>query len=154
MARYLIDAKKCVDTMLYINDGIERIKNLNIKEKVSSTRDKFYINCCAILDAHKDKCKISKKEWCQKDNIIEHLYYERDKHSAHKDDNYFSKEYESLGCITEEMKSEILHVKDVCKSVLPSNVTLEFVSYDRDLFRVIHGITPEKEELILNIKHL
>lgn len=139
--------------MLYISDNIERIKNLNIKEKVGLVRDKFYINCCEVLDKYINNRKNLKKELCNNDEIVNHLYYERDKHSAHKDGTYISKDYESIKSIAEEMKTEIEHVKNVCSSVLPDNITLEFVSYDGDLFRTIHRITPEKEELILSIKH-
>lgn len=123
--------------MLYISDNIKRIKNLSIKEKVSLTRDKFYINCCVILDAYINNRKNLKKELCKSDEIVNHLYYERDKHSAHKDGKYTSKDYESLKEIAEEMKTEIEHVKDVCSTILPDIVTLQFVSYDGDLFRMV-----------------
>lgn len=53
----------------------------------------------------------------------------------------------------ETMKHQIQKVLVVCKDSLPNNITLDFVSHDKELFRLIYGITAEKEEKIKHIKY-
>ena len=48
--RYLLDAKKAVDTMLYLSEHIESVSMLDVREKVRETRRKFYVNGCIVLD--------------------------------------------------------------------------------------------------------
>lgn len=50
LARYLIDAKKCVDSVLYIADNAEKLRYFGLKELVDEKRNTFYINCCAVID--------------------------------------------------------------------------------------------------------
>lgn len=50
LARYLIDAKKSVDTVLYIGENAKKISHINLREKVNESKRRFYIYCGDILD--------------------------------------------------------------------------------------------------------
>lgn len=150
IAQNIIDAKKTIDSLLFISNNIEKIRNLDIRSKAKSLNNSFYINLCVVLDKTVGK---EKKNICREDSIIDRIYYERDKHVAHKDKSYQKRVYASLKEEIEEKKQEILHVKEICSSVLPENLTLDFVSHDRDLFRQIYNVTPQKEEDIKKVKH-
>ena len=85
LAQSLIDAKKIIDSLIYISENIKSVSNLNIHSKIKSMSKEFYIHLCVILDrAFLGK----KKSICETDEIVERIYYERDKNSAHKDKNY------------------------------------------------------------------
>lgn len=149
LARYIIDAKKSVDTILFIAEYGNQIAGINLRDKITSAKMKFYVCACVVLD----KCfPKSKKEIC-KDPVINVVYYERDKNFAHKDDNYQQREYSSLFELADEMKSQLEKVAEVCGTYLPQELTLDYLSFDSELFRIIHGVTKEKEETILHKKH-
>lgn len=148
LARYFIDAKKCVDTVLYLAENAEKVSMINIRDKVSETRRSFYINCCVVLDEAFPK---DKKEIC-KDPVIARIYYERDKNSAHKDANYQAKQYESLLDIADDMKVQLLAAKKLCDSFLPQQLTVDFVAFDSNLFRLANGITKAREDEIMSLK--
>lgn len=148
LARYFMDAKKCVDTMLYLAENAEAVSMIDIREKVTETRRKFYINSCVVLDKSFPK---DKKAICQ-DETIERIYYERDKNSAHKDEEYHAKQYESLEEIADEMKNQLLAVKSLCDDYLPEQLTVDFVTFDSGLYRLAKGITKDKEEEIFSRK--
>lgn len=148
LARYFIDAKKCVDTMLFLAEHGDAVSMIDIREKVTEIRRKFYINCCVVLDKSYPK---DKKVICQNE-IIDRIYYERDKNSAHKDEKYHAKQYESLGDIANDMKKQLLAVKSLCDDYLPEQLTVDFVAFDSGLYRLAKGITKEKEEEIFNRK--
>lgn len=120
-----------------------------IRRKVEELRREFYINCCVVLDKSHPK---NKKKICE-DKLIEAIYYERDKNCAHRDDDYKSPEFNQLSDMIETMKHQIQKVLVVCRDSLPSNITLDFVSHDKELFRLIYGITAEKEEEIKHKKY-
>ena len=151
LARYLIDAKKCVDSIIFIEDNKPALLNIGIKREVDSLRQEFYINCGAILDARFPKGE--KKNICEENEIVRSIYYERDKHAAHKDADYKPKVYVTLMNMAEKMESQLLAVRQLSADVLPDKVTLDFVSHDRKLFRQIHHITPEIEDQIKKLKH-
>lgn len=151
LARYLIDAKKCVDSILFIEENKSRLVNIGLRDEVSLLRQRFYINCGVVLDAQFPKRE--KKTICDKNEIVRAIYYERDKNAAHKDIDYRSKEDETLKAMAEVMKKQITCVRELCSAVLPDVITLDFVAHDKKLFRMIHGITPEIEEQINRIKH-
>lgn len=122
LARYLIDAKKCVDSVLYIADNAEKLRYFGLKELVDEKRNTFYINCCAVIDhtiATKTK---DKKDLCAQDSIAELLYRERDKNSAHKDEDYIPQEFDKLIQIAEQMKAQLIHIADLCKEYIPSHL--------------------------------
>lgn len=150
MAQSLIDAKKAIDSLMYISNNIAKIGNLDIRSKTKALNDAFYISLCVVLDKSLGR---EKKAVCEEDSIIGRIYYERDKHAAHRDKSYKKREYTSFAEEIAEKKNEILHVRKVCYDVLPNAITLDFVPHDRDLFRQIHHITPEKEEEIKKRKH-
>ena len=66
LARYLIDAKKCVDSIMYIDENLAALRNIGVREKVDSKRRELYINCCVILDKVFPK---KKKELCSTDAV-------------------------------------------------------------------------------------
>lgn len=149
LALYLIDAKKSVDTILYLAEYGELVSMISIREKVREARRKFYVNLCVVLD----KCFPGKKKEICKNSVIEAVYYERDKDSAHKDDDYVRKDYFSLNEMVEDMKLQIETIKEVCAEFLPEGLTLDFLIFDSELFRLANGVTKEKEGAIWNEKY-
>lgn len=151
LARYLIDAKKNMDTLLFIQLNIEKLTNLNIKERFDKIQMEFYIKLCYILD---DVFKKNKKQICSSNQVIKSIYDERDKNNAHKDKNYIPKNYKSWDEIIGVMKEQIEEVRKVCSPKLPSVITLDYVPHDKELFRFIHGINKEREDQINNQKYI
>lgn len=150
LARYLIDAKKNIDTLLFVQLNIEKLTNLNIKERFDKIQMEFHIKLCYILD---DVFKKNKKQICSSNEVIKSIYDERDKNNAHKDKNYIPKNYKSWNEIIGVMKEQIEEVRKVCSEKLPSVITLDYVPHDKELFRFIHGINKEKEDQINNQKY-
>lgn len=149
LARYLIDAKKSVDTILYLSQHGEKVSMIDIRGVVNETRRTFYVNACIVLDKSFPK---KKKEICE-NATIQSVYYERDKNYAHKDESYTEKQYESISSIADEMKQQLGAIRRLCSSFLPDVLTLDYVSFDSKLFRIANGVTKEKEEAAQNIKH-
>lgn len=149
LARYLIDAKKSIDTILYLSKYGEKVSMIDIRSTVNETKRNFYVNVCILLD----KCFPKKKKEICKDEQIKSVYYERDKNYAHKDDDYAEKQYGSIGAIAEEMKQQLDAVHKLCLPCLPAILTLDYLAFDSKLFRIANGVTKEKEEAALNIKH-
>ena len=50
LARYLINAKKNIDSLLFIQLNIEKLTYLNIKERFDKIQMEFYLKLCYILD--------------------------------------------------------------------------------------------------------
>ncbi|WP_317912017.1 hypothetical protein [Carnobacterium maltaromaticum] len=148
LARYLIDAKKCVDSIIFINNNSLNL-NIDIRKNITAKRDKFYINCCVVLD----ECFKNKKKLCDEDKIAKTLYYERDKNTAHKDSNYVPKKYTSLKELENDLKQQLRHVKKICKKKLPDVITLDFVSHDYDLFRFLKGFNKKIEDELKKEKY-
>ena len=134
--------------MLFLVDYAEEVSVIDIREKVAETKRKFYINCCVVLD----KCYPKDKKVICQNEIIDRIYYERDKNFAHKDEKYHAKQYESLDDIANDMKKQLLEVKSLCDDHLPEQLTVDFVAFDSGLYRLAKGITKEKEEEIFNRK--
>jgi hypothetical protein len=139
--RYLIDAKKCVDSILYMSENGDQLRYIDLRKKVADKRRDFYISCCIVLDNHITNTGLKKRDLCNEDEIVQAMYYERDKNSAHKDDNYKAKHYSSISEIADDMKIQLQYIRFLCADSLPTEVTLDFVSHDRELFRVLHRIT-------------
>lgn len=150
LARYLIDAKKNIDSLLFIQLNIEKLTYLNIKERFDKIQMEFYLKLCYILD---DVFKKNKKQICASNKVIKAIYDERDKNKAHKDKNYIPKNYQSWNEIILSMKGQIEEVRRVCSEKLPKVITLDYVPHDKELFRFIHGINKEKEDQINNQKY-
>jgi len=149
LARYLIDAKKKIDTLCFIRDFENRLCNFNLREKIAWTCQQFYINCCVVLD----KCFPKDKKKIISDPIIERIYYERDKNAAHKDESYRQQKFNTPDELIDIMKKQIEKVKDLCADFLPSVLTLNYVSHDKELFRYVYRITPDIEQDIFKIKY-
>lgn len=147
-ARYLIDAKKCIDSILYIARHNKSLCNIDLRKKTSSLLREFYINCCVVLDETHNK-----KELCCKSGIIKRIYYERDKDKAHKDIDYKPLKFNTFTELSSIMKKQIQEVYTVCSNVLPDSITLDYVPHDKELFRFVNAISPEKEQEILEKKH-
>ncbi|MBR4434507.1 MAG: hypothetical protein IKS90_00175 [Clostridia bacterium] len=148
LARYLIDAKKNVDSVLYISEHGQELSNINLRDKINNIRRSFFINCCVVLDK-----SVKKKEICASDKVIDSIYRERDKNGAHKDEDYQPKEYTSIYEIADEMKAQIIKVRKVCAESLPDCITLDFVPHDRELFRLVNGVNSNAEEIINKTKY-
>ena len=58
LARYLLDAKKSVDSIMYIADVLPELEHIPVRAYVNSNRQTFYICCCVLLD----NVYLSKKE--------------------------------------------------------------------------------------------
>lgn len=106
-----------------------------------------------MLDNHITNTGLKKRDLCNGDEIVQAMYYERDKNSAHKDDNYKTKHYSSIFEIADDMKIQLLYIRSVCTDSLPTEVTLDFVSHDRELFRGLHRITADEEDAIYQRKY-
>ena len=68
LARYLIDAKKNIDSIIFINDNFEELSNIDIHEEIKKIQTEFYLNLCYILDDVYRNGK--KKDICDKNSII------------------------------------------------------------------------------------
>ena len=153
LARYLLDAKKSVDSIMYIADVLPELEHIPVRAYVNSNRQTFYICCCVLLD----NVYLSKKEKQAirgNDLIVKEVYYQRDKNYAHKDKDYEAVAYDSLNAMAAEMREQLLHIATVCKNYLPPEMTLDFVPYDRILFRMVSGITKEVEDEIIKSRYV
>lgn len=142
IAKYLIDCKKDIDSIMFISENVRSISNLNLKSILDSRLRDFYIKIRVVYD--KSFSKKEKIKLCQTDAVLERTLYETDKNYAHKDDNYIPSEVEFAELIS-TLKERLEHCKELCKSCIP-NITLDYVPYDRDLYRFINCITPAVEE--------
>ena len=146
---YLIESKKCVDSLMFIDKNIDNLKNLDINSLMEEKIQKLYINLRVIYD----KClnKSEKTLLKEKDKIYTETFYHRDKKYAHKDDNYHKKGYKSRLELIEDLKEKVVHCFEICKSKLPEEITLDFIPYDKNLYRLMSNITPEKEEFLKQV---
>lgn len=149
LARYLIDAKKCIDSLLYIDDNIVRVSNLDLYEIIEAKLRHFYINLCILLGNGVSPNVL--KELKKDDSIIQSIYYERNKNYAHKDDDYEKKEYDNRKLLICKLQKELNHSFKICKEKLPKCITLNYVSYDKNLFRFVNQISPILEKKLKNI---
>ena len=152
VARYLIDAKKNIDSIMYINKNIYELNNIDVSLKIRDVMQSFYLNLSYVLD-EKYNTKDKKQSICRNNKIIESIYYERDKDKAHKDSNYKRTKYDSVEEIIESMKKQIFEVRKKCEDIIAKEVTLDFVPHDKELFRIVNGINREKEDKICRKKY-
>lgn len=151
-ANFLITAKKCIDSFLYISNNILELSNMNLREKTDNLRQIFYINLVNVLDELFDTTT-KRKDIRQKDKIIDRIYYERNKKSAHKDDDYKPRIYNTLEEEIQDKKNELLHIKEVCAVVLPDIITIDFVPHDKELFRLVNRLNATLETDANKIKY-
>lgn len=152
VARYLIDAKKNIDSIMYINKNIYELNNIDVSLKIRNVMQSFYLNLSYVLD-EKYNTRDKKQSICRNNKIIESIYYERDKDKAHKDSNYQRTKYDSIEEIIESMKKQIFEVRKKCEDIIAKEVTLDFVPHDKELFRIVNGINREKEDKICRKKY-
>lgn len=152
VARYLIDAKKNIDSIMYINKNIYELNNIDVSLKIRDVMQSFYLNLSYVLDEKYDT-RDKKQSICRNNKIIESIYYERDKDKAHKDSNYKRTKYDSIEEIIESMKKQIFEVRKKCEDIIAKEVTLDFVPHDKELFRIVNGINREKEDKIYRKKY-
>lgn len=149
LARYLMDSKKVIDSLMFISENIENLRNLNIRNIIYEKLEAFYVKIRIVYD--KTFTKSEKKKLALEDNIYKATMYESDKNYAHKDDDYKVTELESLNYLIEILKQQLVHCRKMCNKSLPNMITLDFIPYDHDLFRIVNGITPKKEEILEKI---
>ena len=152
VARYLIDAKKNIDSIMYINKNIYELNNIDVSLKIRNVMQSFYLNLSYVLD-EKYNTRDKKQSICRNNKIIKSIYYERDKDKAHKDSNYQRTKYDSIEEIIESMKIQIFEVRKKCEDIIAKEVTLDFVPHDKELFRIVNGINREKEDKICRKKY-
>lgn len=58
LARYIIDGKKSVDTVLFLAENGSKVSNINIRQEVNDAKQKFYVSICVVMD----KCFPRKKK--------------------------------------------------------------------------------------------
>lgn len=93
-----------------------------------------------------------KKKICQNE-IISSIYYERDKNSAHKDENYKRQKYNTPDELIAILKNQLAEVRNLCKDFLPENLTLDYVPHDKELFRFAYRVNPEIEKDVFTVKY-
>lgn len=144
VARYLIDAKKCIDSLLYIDNKFTDMSNLDLFEIIEGKIRHFYINLCIVFD---NSFSIKEIKTLKKDDeIVNQIYYERDKNYAHKDVDYKKKAFTSRKSLIRKLKKELNYCLKVCEEKLPKCITLNYVSYDKNLFRFVNQISPLLEQ--------
>ena len=146
LARYLMDSKKVIDSLMFISENIENLRNLNIRNIIYEKLETFYVKIRIVYD--KTFNKLEKKKLALRDNIYKATMYESDKNYAHKDDDYKVTEVESLNYLIEILKQQLVHCRKMYNKSLLDTITLDFIPYDHDLFRIVNGITPRKEEIL------
>lgn len=153
LAYYLIEAKKNIDTIMFISQNKEALSNISIKENVKKCLSDFYVKCGIVLDNYIKVSMENKKNICKKNKLIEEVYYERDKNSAHKDSNYVKSNYDSLDMLIVDLKNKLDSIRIECRFFLPDVLTLDYLPYDKQLYRLMSGITVEKESEINLFKY-
>ena len=143
-AEYLIRAKKCIDSMLYIRKYMSQLIFIGLGDRLHLMFLGFYIDCCIVLE---DSFPGAKKQICQ-NSIIDKIFHERDKHYAHDDKSYKADSIADLDKLIGLLKEQLEEVKKVCKDALPSVLTLDYVPHDIEYFRYINNISVEMDQKI------
>ena len=161
VSKYLISAKKDIDSMMFIEENIKDIPLAIRRDYVERIKDHFYINCCVVIDAFLDSKNIinTKEEkfrsnWKSEHSTVKQLYYERDKNSAHIDETYKMKNYESFSKLIIGMKSQIRSVVNACAEILPNKLTINYFPHDKVLFRLINKVNNDEEQKINKSKYV
>lgn len=67
LARYLMDSKKVIDSLMFISENIENLRNLNIRNIIYEKLETFYVKIRIVYD--KTFNKLEKKKLALRDNI-------------------------------------------------------------------------------------
>lgn len=149
LADQLISAKQNVDSLLFLLKNERKIPYIIEKKRVQDIKQQFCISTCNVLSSlSKDTISRLKKEYTS----IYDLYYERNKKQAHRDKNFETKLPQDLNELVMYFKTTLLLVREKCSDILPENITLDFLPWDSDSFRLLEGITADKESEIRNKK--
>ena len=142
LARYFIDAKKDIDNILFISNNVMKLRNIDLRRIINYKLSEFYINLCVVYDKSLGQQKSQLKK---NDEVIKSTYYQRDKNYAHKDDDYNKNdiEYEKL---IKTLKTQLEYCFEKCSAYLPEEITIDYVNYDRDLYRFINKLDYDSEE--------
>lgn len=159
VSKYLISAKKDIDSIMFIEENIKDIPLVIRRDYVERIKDHFYINCCVVVDEFLTQKNIIrdkklKTEWKEEHPIIKQIYYERDKNSAHIDETYKMKNYESFSKLIIEMKSQIRSIVNSCAEILPNKLTINYFAHDKVLFRLIYKVNNDEEQKINKSKYV
>ena len=151
LARYLIDAKKEIDSIMFISDNTNKMSNLSIRNLINTRLQTFYLSIRVIYDkSFSKKEKITLKN---KDDIVNAIFIEADKNFAHKDEEYFPKQYKNLNELVRILQNRLERSMEICKENLPEVITLNYVPHDKDLFRLLNNITPNVEKKLNKMLH-
>ena len=60
LARYLMDSKKVIDSLMFISENIENLRNLNIRNIIYEKLETFYVKIRIVYD--KTFNKLEKKK--------------------------------------------------------------------------------------------
>lgn len=146
LARYLIDAKRCIDSLMYIDANRLHLRFLNLHGLVRTLEGSLYLNSVYVLDHLKEAAPEEYGHLRDTDRIIKRIFIERNKNVGHKDYVYEDRNPKYLGDRIQVLKERLVHVREICRGILPPNVTLDYVPHDPVLYRVANGITAEVEE--------
>lgn len=50
LARYLMDSKKVIDSLMFISENIENLRNLNIRNIIYEKLETFYVKIRIVYD--------------------------------------------------------------------------------------------------------
>ena len=133
-ASYLLEAKQHIDSLEYISKNIFKLPRYGASTLIPMHFDSFYIECACVLDRF---CKNTQQKKSLKDchPEIGTIYWWRDKQAAHHDESVLGKGL--FGLVSEwpnilsKMKRELGCVYSVCKPILPSVFTLDYVTWDK-----------------------
>lgn len=144
LARYLIESKKIVDSLSYIDKNRHKMSNLDLFSLIYEKQLHFYVTLCIFIDNvfNESERKLHKEN----DSLIKSLYYERDKYYAHKDKNYIKNEVLSISELVNKDKELVVHCFNISTDRIPKEITIDFVCHDRNLYRLMNSISPEIED--------
>ena len=125
---------------------------MDLREKPDKLRQIFYINLVNVLD-ELFNTTTKRKNIRQNDKIIDKIYYERNKKSAHKDDDYKPRIYNTLEDEIQDKKNELLHVREICAEVLPDIITIDFVPHDKELLKLVNRLNATLETDANKVKY-
>lgn len=147
LAADLLKAKKSIDSLWYYSKHVRELPD--IKRLCESKRGEYCIGVCNVLD--KSICANGKKKSVvDNDDTVKRIYHERDKHYAHRDRDYKQVfPYASLEAEVLCLQKELKHIRKICYDFLPTQITLDFVCYDRHAFRYIEQISTIREAEII-----
>ena len=153
----MLRCKENLDSFSYILDNGEFI--IDFDSNLDNIRRGFYLTLVELLDGTICIKFDDKRRLKCTDEIVDNIYYHRNKRYAHKDNDYDAKshilwEYGDLKSELDGLKIYLMHVKELLIDYLPSNATLDFVSYDRSLFGMVNNLNLKDLNVIKNDKYM